>query len=703
MRSITTAVLALFLLLVAAAPAHSQTGQELFQQALVKERAGGDLRGAIELYERIVRDFTADRTLTASALVQLGQCYEKMGSTEAQRAYQRVVSEFADQGDLAAQARTRLVALRTEAVVPNRGPVARRVLSGEDTDPLDFGDMYPSPDGRRVAYVDAEYMALWVRDLGSGQVRQIAPGFPAALYYSPRWSPDGTRIAVTLHDQEAPDARPGAPTVIRVFDVATGESFEVPGTRSSEWKEPAAWTPDGHSLLVTTTPSYFVDVDDGRVTPLPDSITDAWSLSPDGRFVAFVTGEGSQSLIFVQAVAGGPRHQITEKPGRARTPIWVPDGSAVAYGADDGIWVVPVQNGEVAGARRLALSTGRVTLRAFTDAGLYYTLEEDAEVVYSAYRVPMDPSSGQATGAVAPLPGGMPEGSMTFRWSPDMRRTAFFFNDPPSVAIRSDDSGAITRFEAPGPGGVLRTLWSPDGKEILFEFLQLAEGGPDCEIQAFDVSTGRMRPYLPPTHGSGGADFSADGRRMAYWNWETFGTGQRMGSISVATPGRSDGVIVATAHGGPDGPGFSGYIGGPKISPSGDRVLFARQEYGDPFPQDGASIWVVGSDGTGTRQIGTLTFVRGAVWDPTGRFVAYSGRANAGEDAPGVLRIVEVATGETHEVPLGELSTGEVSLVGWSGDGRFLGLVTSPYWGGNFSVRGRTEYWAVQGLEGGGR
>jgi hypothetical protein len=82
MRTISTITLFVSLALLDAVPVLAQTGHDLFQQALVKERADGDLRGAIEIYERIAREFTPDRPLAAKALVQLGQCYEKLGSTK---------------------------------------------------------------------------------------------------------------------------------------------------------------------------------------------------------------------------------------------------------------------------------------------------------------------------------------------------------------------------------------------------------------------------------------------------------------------------------------------------------------------------------------------------------------------------------------------------------------------------------------------
>ena len=76
-----------------------QSGHDLYQQALVKERAEGNLQEAIDLYERIVRDYPDDHGLAAKALVQMGQCYEKLGKSEAKKAYERVIRDYADQAE----------------------------------------------------------------------------------------------------------------------------------------------------------------------------------------------------------------------------------------------------------------------------------------------------------------------------------------------------------------------------------------------------------------------------------------------------------------------------------------------------------------------------------------------------------------------------------------------------------------------------
>ena len=95
----TSILMALGLLcgLFSAQSIEAQSGQELFQQALAMERSNGQVRDAIPLYQRIVAQFASDRSLAANALIRLGHAYEALGSSEANRAYQRIVSDYADQ------------------------------------------------------------------------------------------------------------------------------------------------------------------------------------------------------------------------------------------------------------------------------------------------------------------------------------------------------------------------------------------------------------------------------------------------------------------------------------------------------------------------------------------------------------------------------------------------------------------------------
>ena len=92
------------------APAQ-ENPNDLFQKALAKERTDGNLAEAIQLYRQIVQKFPQERPLAAKALVQIGKCYEKLGSDEARNAYDRVLRDFGDQAAQVEEARARLAAL----------------------------------------------------------------------------------------------------------------------------------------------------------------------------------------------------------------------------------------------------------------------------------------------------------------------------------------------------------------------------------------------------------------------------------------------------------------------------------------------------------------------------------------------------------------------------------------------------------------
>jgi tetratricopeptide (TPR) repeat protein len=100
---------------IGAQPAPSRNGYHLFQQGLVKERAEGKLEQAIQLYQRVIREFGGDRALAARAWLQTGRCYEKLGKPEARQAYERIVREYPEQREVAKQARRRLGSLRGSA------------------------------------------------------------------------------------------------------------------------------------------------------------------------------------------------------------------------------------------------------------------------------------------------------------------------------------------------------------------------------------------------------------------------------------------------------------------------------------------------------------------------------------------------------------------------------------------------------------
>lgn len=127
---------------------------------------------------------------------------------------------------------------------------------------------------------------VYTSDLFFGEVFQITNDRADAL--SPRWSPDGSRIAYTSYFGTGfPD--------IYVIDVA------------SRQRKPLA------TFKGTNTGARF---------------------SPDGSRVAMVlSGEGN-SEIYVKPAAGGAVKRLTRSPSVESSPAWSPDGSRLVFTSD---------------------------------------------------------------------------------------------------------------------------------------------------------------------------------------------------------------------------------------------------------------------------------------------------------------------------------------------------------------------------------
>src|SRR5262245_9893107 len=89
-----------------------QNGSEFYQQALVQDRAAGNLEAAIQPYQDAARYAGNDRTLAAQAMLGAARCYEKLGQAKARELYEEIARMYADQPQQAAQARDRAHALQ---------------------------------------------------------------------------------------------------------------------------------------------------------------------------------------------------------------------------------------------------------------------------------------------------------------------------------------------------------------------------------------------------------------------------------------------------------------------------------------------------------------------------------------------------------------------------------------------------------------
>ncbi len=176
---------------------------------------------------------------------------------------------------------------------------------------------------------------LWVHDLDSGAATQLTFHADNAC---PVWSPDGTRLAFRSNMGGRPELYwmpadgSGAPELLLGADGAP---------------VPTAFSPDGSLLLFTRsrpaggTEIWSVKVGEpASARPVVQVASGAWGgvISPDGRFLAFVSEHTGRPEVFVQpmSAAGAPnpqRWQVTTDGGQA--PVWSRAGGELFYRAHD--------------------------------------------------------------------------------------------------------------------------------------------------------------------------------------------------------------------------------------------------------------------------------------------------------------------------------------------------------------------------------
>ncbi|MBW8812773.1 MAG: S9 family peptidase [Caulobacterales bacterium] len=198
------------------------------------------------------------------------------------------------------------------------GPVAAQVAEAPSKTfgPADlFGlqaasDPQVRPDGGAVAYVrlrndimtDRAQPSIWLADLSTGAQTPLVVDEAANM--SPRWSPDGTRLAYVAAGPS------GAQLYVRW--VATGRSAKVASLEQAP--NDIAWSPDGKTLAFTM---LIADPGKPLAPPLPKPDGAKWAepLRVIDRVTYRADGEGLIKLgyhhIFVVSADGGQPRQLT--------------------------------------------------------------------------------------------------------------------------------------------------------------------------------------------------------------------------------------------------------------------------------------------------------------------------------------------------------------------------------------------------------
>ncbi len=191
-----------------------------------------------------------------------------------------------------------------------------------------FEDLRLSPDGRRLAVdVAGANNQIWIYDLERGT---LSPQTVRFNNMTPIWTPDGRRLTFAS-DREGPS--------LSIFwQPADGSgSTERLATNQQHWVGPVDWTPDGETLLVEdfVTRGLWALPLRGDRTPRPvfqgpfNHQLNA-RLSPNGRWLAFVSNESGRPEVYVRDFpALGGRTLVSTDGGVL--PAWSRNGRELFY------------------------------------------------------------------------------------------------------------------------------------------------------------------------------------------------------------------------------------------------------------------------------------------------------------------------------------------------------------------------------------
>jgi len=228
----------------------------------------------------------------------------------------------------------------SELVVYDRAGKAVKSIG----EPAAFHELSLSPDGRQlvVAVLDPTNGGrdLWVHNLETGRGRRLTLHPPDER--SPVWSPDGRRVLFRSDVAGPPD--------LYVRDASGGGTTEAILRRPTVL-HPEDWSRDGRLVLyqevsrATGRDEWLLPLDGESPEPLLNTRYSEWGgkLSPDGRYVAFVSDESGNNQVYIAPIDDpGARRPVSTTYGLS--PRWRGDGRELFYlGAGPSVFSVTIE------------------------------------------------------------------------------------------------------------------------------------------------------------------------------------------------------------------------------------------------------------------------------------------------------------------------------------------------------------------------
>ena len=642
-----------------------QTAGELFEKALYLEEAKGDIQEAIDLYLIIVAEYADSREIASKAQLHIGLCYEKLGKSEAVKAYELVLKNFADQVESVSAARARLSSLSQDK--PEELNV-QNIIS--DTTSLKIDSLSLSPDGSKMAVVDfSKGQNIAVYDLSTKKLDLLTSydWIDGWTYYA-AWSPDGKEIAYLYGGYKETD-----PIELRVVTL-DGESRLIL-SQVGIGIIPCDWTPDGKKIVgvsIDEEESYVL----GLIPAGGGTFEELYSfglnfdryfarptVSPDGKHILFETGENGARDIYLLHLENKSTSVLADHPADDYQPCWSPDGRHIVFlsqrhGNLD-LWAVPVKDGESAGSPFVVKEDVQdIQILNWTQSGLAFV---KTFTLNDIFLLPVDPETRESNGNPYQLAYTPTGNNRVPVWSPDGKQLAFFSSNPNDssifLVILSEEKNDYTRYSVPvykfGQLTAFNDLrWMPDGSGLSFT-AESDKGG--LAFFQFNIDKEEWREHpLPPELAWTRTEWSPSGDEFIY----------AVHGFENSDPGIVERDLLE---------GTTRYLYRPeKEQGSVFRGLrFSRDYKWLAFQEDNTRIVIMNPE-EGTKKILSENELASPAWSPDGRHLVVLGGKRDKNNSPMEMFILTVEDGLTTKIDLGKTLPQEAGLrlPDWSPDGK---------------------------------
>lgn len=447
---------------------------------------------------------------------------------------------------------------------------SEQVWAGDAVDKR--GSLLP---GSKLLYVNWFTGDLWLRDLATGESRQVTDKGKwindRSYAETGTVSPDGKRIASGWYNDD------GGVYELRVSEMKphgetdNGRAIVRSDPDKPSYVEAIDWLTNTRSLFVQSIGNSdirlaTVDVESGSTTVIkkfdwgyPSSAV----VSPDRNWIAFglpSTWDETQDDIHVLAADGSEENVVVRHRAQDVPIAWTPDGSHLLFSSErmqgQSLWAVAVADGKAVGEPRLlnAEFSPAGTVGLSSEGTLYYVKSNGSMDVYEAR---IDVSTGRLIEPPTKLDSAVVGDNFDPLYSPNGRWLAYLSNrsagsryGSTSIVVRELVSGE-ERNLALGLAGVRNLDWSPDSESLLFRarppsgpagiyriglrddsptllFRAESEAGPVNARNIFWMPDGRSVHYR-----------DAFGTDAGHWIYD-LATGEKRKIFSAGSPGRAN-------------------------------------------------------------------------------------------------------------------------------------------------------------------